>query len=430
MHRRVRFAVTGAVAVSLAIGVAACGSSEDDAAGEAGSQVTLRAFLPTTAEAAAKDSIAAFEAENPDIKVDAEYYESSKLGPLLLTQLQAGNAPDVFQANPGNATAAGVWPLAKNGQLMDLTGSDWESRIYPSTKQYVSWEDKVYGYPVTLSPYAVLYNTELFQELGLKVPTTPDDVLAMCMKVKDAGKVPFVQALSDVSAGLIIGHLVMGEYVYAVDPDFNQKREAGDVTFADSPQFRQSLQAIVDMNDAGCFQPGAQGTSRPQQYAMFAEGDAVMSIIAAAELPNFTTLNEDIDYGFFTLPAESPEDTVVVAFTPIALAANAKSAHPEQAKAFISFMAKEDINSEFAKAAGSVAPFEAQEGKVPPNMETNLGPLFEAGKVVGAEDAGWPSPAVFNEGYAGGMLGLFTGQKTVDDILADMDGLWDKAPGK
>ena len=68
--------------------------------------------------------------------------------------------------------------------------------------------------------------------------------------------------------------------VYAVDPAWDSKRTAGKVTFATSPLWQRTFQSIVDMKDAGCFEPGSQGVTTTQAFTTFARGDAVMTIIA------------------------------------------------------------------------------------------------------------------------------------------------------
>ena len=46
------------------------------------------------------------------------------------------------------------------------------------------------------------------------------------------------------------------------------------MTFEGTPGWHQALQEFVDMNNAGCFQPGPGGDDRPSGDAIFAQGRA------------------------------------------------------------------------------------------------------------------------------------------------------------
>ncbi len=49
--------------------------------------------------------------------------------------------------------------------------------------------------------------------------------------------------------------------MYGKDKHWAAELRAGKVTFDGTPGWHQALQEFVDMNDAGCFEPGAAGTT-------------------------------------------------------------------------------------------------------------------------------------------------------------------------
>jgi raffinose/stachyose/melibiose transport system substrate-binding protein len=410
-----RIAVAAAFVTALALAVVASGARTET--------VTLRALLPTTAQQGWQILIANFERVFPDVKIDAQFLPSDQLTPLLLTQLQAGNGPDLIFVNGGNFLGNSIVPLASQGRLLDLTKRRWVKRILPSAKPYVTYRNKVYAWPLALGPFAGIYNADLLQQLHLKLPTKFSDVLALCRQITAAGKIPFVQAWGAVTTGSIVGRQRYEQYLSA-DPKWNDERAAHKVTFATSPLWRKALQSIVDMKDAGCFQQGAAGTSRPQQYALFAQGQAVFSIVASGEVTNILTINPSLRFGWFNVPGDNPKWNVVVAPYSLNIAANAATKYPAQARSFIDFMAREQQSTLFAKVASSVAPLDAKKGKLPPEMKGLL-PYFKAGKLVVGLDYLWPNTRIYSEGFQQGVVGLITGQTTIDSVLARMDDLWD-----
>ena len=63
---------------------------------------------------------------NPDIKVDATYLPiGTTYANTLRTQLQSGNAPDVFYVTAGSGGLQSVLPLAKAGYVADLAKRPW-----------------------------------------------------------------------------------------------------------------------------------------------------------------------------------------------------------------------------------------------------------------------------------------------------------------
>jgi raffinose/stachyose/melibiose transport system substrate-binding protein len=88
-------------------------------------------------------------------------------------------------------------------------------------------------------------------------PVDTDDLIADCRTL--AGKGRSFIALAG-AAGPNTGLTAMSisaTRMYAKDPDWNDRRAKGEVIFADSKGWRDTLDTITRLKDAGCFQPGA-----------------------------------------------------------------------------------------------------------------------------------------------------------------------------
>jgi raffinose/stachyose/melibiose transport system substrate-binding protein len=315
--------------------------------------------------------------------------------------------------------------MADAGRLLDLTGRPWQKRIYPPVKNQVTFKNKVYGWPVFVQPQGPAYNVDLVNQLHLKLPKTFAELLAQCKTIRAAGKVPFEQSMSTIAGGSILSQIFAANFVYAQDLDWDAKRYAHKVTFASSPLWRRMLQAFVDMKNASCFNEGAQGVSRPQQYAAFANGDAVYSLISSAEIANMLAINPRFKVAMFNLPPDDPKKQLVMGYASLIFAGNASTTHPNEVKKWIDFYARVKQSTLAAKVGAGVAPFDAVKGIVPSYM-TDLQPLFKAGKVDGQHAGLWPAPTTWNDSIGQGFIGLLTGQSTIDSILAKADQLWDQ----
>ena len=110
-----------------------------------------------------EDAIKRFEAANPNVKIEATWYEKTALYAALKTALRAGTGPDIFYAEPDQVE------YMENGLLLDLTPLNW-SAIEPWAKEIWSYKGKPYGLPLEASTVELYYNKKLMDDLGVKVP--------------------------------------------------------------------------------------------------------------------------------------------------------------------------------------------------------------------------------------------------------------------
>jgi multiple sugar transport system substrate-binding protein len=110
-----------------------------------------------------EDAIKRFEAANPGVKIEAQWYEKTALYAALKTALRAGTAPDLFYAEPDQVE------YMENGLLLDLSPLDW-SAIEPWAKDIWSYKGKPYGMPLEAATVELYYNKKLLADLGIKVP--------------------------------------------------------------------------------------------------------------------------------------------------------------------------------------------------------------------------------------------------------------------
>ena len=110
-----------------------------------------------------EDAIKRFEAANPGVKIEAQWYEKTALYAALKTALRAGTAPDLFYAEPDQ------FEYMENGLLLDLSPLNW-SAIEPWAKDIWSYKGKPYGMPLEAATVELYYNKKLLADLGIKVP--------------------------------------------------------------------------------------------------------------------------------------------------------------------------------------------------------------------------------------------------------------------
>jgi len=116
--------------------------------------------------------VAAFEAQNPDVKVEVESAPFDDYFTLLQTQVAGGDAPDAFELNFENFVAfANKGTLADLGPMMATDEALDTEAYYQKAFDAFSVDGTQYGLPESYSTVLLFYNKALFDAAGVDYPT-------------------------------------------------------------------------------------------------------------------------------------------------------------------------------------------------------------------------------------------------------------------
>jgi raffinose/stachyose/melibiose transport system substrate-binding protein len=405
-------------AASAAIATAATAKSARPSASPSG---TVTLSMATTYKPGFDVLIPNFNRIFPNITIKPSYYVSgAPYTTAVTTQFSAGNGTDLVWATGARTGPTATWPFAQAGYLTDLSGRPWVKRMYAADKAQYVFNKKVYTYDFGLSILALpAYNKEFFAQNKLKVPTTFAQLLTLCKTISGMGKIPIAWAGGSAAVNTNNVVALAGSTVTGPDPGWLQKRLNHKTTFAATPGWRRAVQMLADMKSASCFGPGVEAVQIPQMLQQFASGQAAMMFTYAGLNAQVVGINPNLKIGLFPPPADNPKNTTVTVQAAGGIALNAKSPNKQAALTFLDFLGREKQQRLFAKINYLVSPFDAQKGKLP-GIYADVKPWFSANKVVSTITAEWPNTSMgTNVGTS--IQGLFTGQKNVNDILADMD---------
>jgi multiple sugar transport system substrate-binding protein len=136
-------------------------------------------------------TIAAFEAEHPNVNVEYETLAFGDYFTKLQTVVAAGQAPDAFELNYENFVT-----YAEKGALYDLTpllsaDASFDPAIYnPTALAAFTHDGKQYGLVESFSNVVLFYNKDLFDAAGVAYPSadwTWEDELAAAQKLTGNG---------------------------------------------------------------------------------------------------------------------------------------------------------------------------------------------------------------------------------------------------
>lgn len=423
--RRIRWSLLAAPVAGVLVLAGCSGSPTDDSSSTEDPAAT--GFSIMVAEANDADDyyaqLAAQYAEEAGIEIEVIPYPSEAYNTQVTTQFQAGNAADVAILSPGTGQPISVITLAEAGFLEPL--DETSASILPAgSESQFQIDGETYAQPTALTPVGMVFNVTAADEAGIEYPETYEDLLAACATARDAGKTFTVLAGGIPFNTGLFSQLISATRVYAETPDWNEQRAAGDVTFADSG-WREVLEDVLEMNESGCFQDGAAGGTFDSITAGLGGGTSLTAAVPGSAASSISSATgSDLNVQAFP-PAEGQEAfTLTGANYAWAINASSDDAVKASAQAFLDWAAQPENAKHYAEISGAV-PITGIDPQTLLPEYAPIGDLLASGAYTSIPNSSWPNPAIY-DALGAGVQGLLTGQKTVDQVLDEMDAAWDQ----
>ncbi len=212
--------------------------------------------------------------------------------------IAAGQAPDVMICNPGPNMDVYV----NAGVVADLTDilqnqeADWYNSFTDGIFERLTYDGKIMAVPTNFAAACVYYNTEMFADAGVEVPTTFDELLDACQKLQDAGYTPIsCSAGTPWCLSMIAGYLCDRQGVDLAAIAAHEANWTDDVCV----EAGEKLKAL-----SAYFQETAAGDSNDQATANFYNGEAAMLVQGSWAIGQINGNNPDFEdsCGVFQFP--------------------------------------------------------------------------------------------------------------------------------
>jgi raffinose/stachyose/melibiose transport system substrate-binding protein len=325
--------------------------------------------------ATADKLVEAFEAKNPDIKIEVDPIPPGEDGDnLVKTRLSTEDMSDLLWYNAGSLFHA----LNPTKNFVDLTAEPFEAGILDSFKSVVTEDGKVYGVPIgTALGGGVLYNRKVYDKLGLKVPKSWAEFMANNEKIKAAGIAPVIQTFGDPWTAQLF---VLADYynVQAVEPDFADRYTKNEVKYATDPAALKGFERQEQVFKAGYLNEDFAAAKLEDGLRMVAEGKGahypMLSILVGTITKTYPELVNDV--GFFALPGDDAAKNGLTTWMPNGLYINAKSQHVNEAKLFAAFVASTAGCDAQTAAIGATGPYLVKGCTLPADVPTAVADLL------------------------------------------------------
>jgi len=371
MHRiRRATAAIGTVAVIAAL--TACTPSDSG-----GDGCTL-AFLasadrPTAEQDAYKEVFADFEKEY-GCHVDTTFEGTwDQITQQLTAARLAGTQVNLF------ITATATRDLAKAGLTMDLSQciAPFKDRFLESAMAPYTIADRNWAVPMSSTDTsAIIYNADMFAELGIPAPTTFAELVEAGNTIAKAkGITPMIHQGKSPWYWPMWYMATFAQTSGNKSVEYTEDFLTGDRSFA-SPEEEQALAALAAFTDDGLLDRSTLDTDEQGMYAAFLQQKAAMFFALTPSLQNIEAAEPDFEIGVFQFPkiVDDPAVLPQVGGGPengLAVASFAPEATKEASCQLIEFMSRPE---QAAKLMEPTDPLVPSITSVPPTSTEPLAP--------------------------------------------------------
>ena len=335
----VPIAITTASLVML--GLAGCStggsSSSTDAAG---GDVTLTLATWRTEDTAMWEDeiLPAFESSHPGITVDYAPVGTDDYNAAIQSQIEGGTGADLIMCRPFDVNRAWI----DDGYFAPLKGTDAVSHFDETA--LAAWTDTD-GNPFCVPTASVLagfyYNTAIFDELGLKVPTTQAELLDVLDKIKQSGK------YEPLALGSADGWQLAYNVLYSMGPNY-WNGEDGRLGLIDGSQKLTDPDFVAAFDAFDSLKPylpaGYESLTYEDMMQLFTLGKAAIIPDGSWDISAATATG--LDVGVFGAPVAKAGDKRYQQEMPDqGIGMNAKTEHQEAAQQFLDWLATPEFQS-------------------------------------------------------------------------------------
>ena len=302
------------------------------------------------AAAALKEYIADFEAAHPDVKVVLNEFESESYK-VAIRNFLTSETPDVALWFAGNRMKFFV-----DQDLFRDVSDVWEEYgLYDSmasSRLSVTVDDKQYGVPWGYYQWGMYYRTDIFDKVGLSVPTNFEELVAACSTLRENNITPVAIGTRYLwTAAGWFDYLNMRINGY----EFHMDLAAGKVSYEDS-RLDMVFDKWAELIKADCYLEDHASFGWEDGLTPMINGEAAMYLLGNFITGNLNTAGvlDHIDYFQFPkivdgvpLSEDAPTDTIHIP-------AGAKNI--EDAKKFLGFLSNPEAATKWANARSFLSP--------------------------------------------------------------------------
>lgn len=269
--------------------------------------------------------------------------------------------------------------------ISDFEGIDMVKQSYLDMDKELEFipQDGTYALPYAANAAGILYNKDMFEEHGWKIPETWDEFTALCEEIKAEGIQPLYLGYKDTWTCLAPWNALA---VGLTDSDTCNQVNQGNTTFTEA--YREPAEKMRQLLDYAEPNPYAYGYN--DACTAFARSQSAMYPIGSYAIPQIKSVNPEMNIGSFTFPAnDNEEDNVLNSGIDLQFCVMKESKNKEAVYEVLRFLYEDETIQIYLDDQGGLT---CKEGdfEIPKELE-DMGKYIEADRMADFQDHHYPS---------------------------------------
>lgn len=378
-------------------------------------EIYMFVSCPENADAIAV-AIEEYKKVAPHITINYETTQSD-YPTLLKAKMNSGDTPDIFASTGGQEIRAYA------DYSYDLTGEPLASSLTDAAKATMTNEDKLLGIPVISNAFGMMYNQELFDQVGIEaMPATFSELEAACETLNAAGIQPFTNGYKE----WWVYKYVFQNFVDVANPEdpagLIQSFIDGTAKLSDYPVLAEDYFNYVDLTvKYGDAKP--LETDLNAEITAFSTGKAAMMTgIGAPMEPNVRAISPDMKISFCGYQVnEDPNNFFITAGAEQAYRVNKDSKVLPETLDFLNWLYCDYGKTWFPEVMNAIPPI-----KDTPSPKTDVAAALS--EFTQNHEPGVPSAVYsldsFHQKFGEIMQSYIAGSVTREDAIQEIEQQW------
>lgn len=380
-------------------------------------------------------AIDTYEEENPSVKINLETVGGSDYASSLKAKMLGNDPVEIF-------TLGGPDDIASYQDYLEpLTDQEWVSHVTAGGVDNVSVDDEVYGLPLAIEGYGLIYNKKIFEAAGIDASTLTtydaiDKAFADLQNQIDEGKLadefPVLEAVEEYAAkeswivGLHTNNVALSQEFKSATNAFNSK--SVEYTYGDQ------LKDLIDLETKYTTSKDDLSLLNSVDYSTQVGGGLAIERVAVVQQGNWISsevanVSEDVldNLGILPIPLKGVvEDSIAVGVSNY-WCVNSKSSDAEKkaAKDFLNWLYQSDEGKQIVvNDLGFIPAFDNYDDvTISDPLSAEVMRYVDAGKTIpwvfSGQPSGWDSKVAAN------IQNYLAGNMTWDEVIAQNIADWE-----
>ena len=323
-----------------------------------------------------------FNATHDDIHLDIE--SPNEAMTVLKTRLIREDYPDIVGIG-GDINYSNFLDAELFADISDLDAVNTVKPAYLQIDKDLEFipQEGVYALPYAANAAGILYNKDMFDANGWKIPETWSEFLSLCETIKSKGTNPLYFGYKDTWTCLAPWNALA---VGLAPADVCSRVNSGDTTFrTEYSEVADKIKVLLDYAE-----PNPYAYSYNDACTAFARGESAMYPIGSYAVPQILSVNPDMNIDSFVFPANDDEkDNVLNSGVDLQFCVMKNSKNKEAVYEVLRYLYEDETIQIYLDEQNSI-PCKNGDFKLP-SMLDGMSSYIEEGRMADYQDHHYPS---------------------------------------